>query len=170
MGRQYILQTCRGSIGPSVQHFSQIGDASHHGVHGKQAAPALRPVEAVQVKAGVPHKQLCAPHVRQPAGGHITPNGAVSQSGAAVAVGQRARSGDGRLRVQQGVKPLAGDAPVLHDAEASFKRVLLQYEKEGGPNNPRLKPVLGLLSQMSSAAGRPRDAQAYTMRAARIRD
>jgi tetratricopeptide (TPR) repeat protein len=56
------------------------------------------------------------------------------------------------------------------DAEASFKRVLLQYEKEGGPNNPRLKPVLGLLSQMSSAAGRPRDAQAYTMRAARIRD
>ncbi|WP_174900732.1 hypothetical protein [Rugamonas rubra] len=47
---------------------------------------------------------------------------------------------------------------------------LTYYEKEGGVNDPRLKPVLGFLSKISGSLGRKQEAKAYAARAAIIRD
>ena len=56
------------------------------------------------------------------------------------------------------------------EAEATFKRLVLLYEKDGGDDNPNLKPVLGYLSAIHRKTGRDKEARAYALRAARIRD
>ncbi len=56
------------------------------------------------------------------------------------------------------------------DAEKTYKRIVAIYELEGGPRNPKLKPVLGFLAIVSRSLGHKNDAAAYAGRAAAIQD
>lgn len=56
------------------------------------------------------------------------------------------------------------------EADVTFKRLVVLYEKEGGNSNPNLKPVLGYLSKINRSIGREKEARAYAVRAAAIRD
>ena len=56
------------------------------------------------------------------------------------------------------------------EAEVLFKRLVVLYEKDGGNNNPKLKPVLGYLSMISHNTGREKEARTFAARAAAIQD